>query len=642
MLFTTPKKRNFGAYASPWLVIGATCILAVVVAAFASMNINREKRYMSQLLSEKGAALIKAIEAGARTGVRGMFGPAARLETLVEETAKLPDIFFIAITDAGGMILVHSERDKVGATLAATPALPDPAHELKAGAPLQWQLVEEPGGRKAFMVYKRFEPLPLPEQHPAFLQGGRQGRGRGGPPWMGGRADPDQPAPGQPGDADPFLCTAPCQQLGPSMDLTSKDLRIFVGMDIAPFEAARAEDLQHTLLMSAILLALGFAGVVSLFWAHNYRVSRRQLLDTRALASEVVANLPVGCVVTDRAGRVVLVNPEAARIAARGKPVAAGTPAAEILPAELLALAPAQGKGPPTLDQELECSFEGGRPVPLRASAAAIVTEEDKFVGQLFILSDLREVRRLQEQIRRSEKLAAVGNLAAGVAHEIRNPLSSIKGYAAYFRSKFPAASEEAEAAHIMVREVDRLNRVISELLEFARPSDLKPEPTSLAMVVEHALKLVRPDATHNKVWIEVQAEAGMPPVTLDPDRMSQALLNLFLNSIQAMPDGGTLAVRVSLDRDEPLAVVEIADQGAGIASEHLAQIFNPYFTTKGAGTGLGLAIVHKIVDAHQGRIKVKNAAGKGSVFTLTLPLQGPAARVEEEHGESSSDAADR
>jgi two-component system sensor histidine kinase HydH len=659
------KHRGLGLYASPWLVIGASCILAVVVAVFAGLNINREKRYMSQILSEKGAALIKAIEAGARTGLRGVFGENVRLATLVEETAKLPDILFIAITDSEGSVLIHSDPSKIGTTFAVTPAL-----EGFDGAKLNWRLVEEAGGRKAFMAYRNFDPRTLPphDQQGALgfppppegrLGGGRRGRGPQGwrqgaeaelpppppasvPPQVRGAAPPGAAPPGAAPDAPalteeqlkqggkdeqaPFFCTEPCLQLGPARELQGKGLRIFVGMDVAPFESARAEDFQHTLLISAILLASGFGGVVSLFWAHSYRISRRQLLDTRALASEVVANLPVGCVVTDREGRIVLVNPEASRIAAGGAPVSPGAPASNLLPPALLALAPSSGAEPAALDKELECVFEQGgkRPVPLRASATGIVTEENEFIGQLFILSDLREVRRLEEQVRRSEKLAAVGNLAAGVAHEIRNPLSSIKGYATFFRGKFPPESEEAEAAQIMAREVDRLNRVISELLEFARPSDLKLEPVDLPELVEHALKLVRPDAEHNQVRVEVKAAEDLPLTPVDPDRISQALLNLFLNAIQAMPEGGALSVRLALEgngQGERRAVVEIADQGQGIEAEHLAKIFDPYFTTKGAGTGLGLAIVHKIIEAHRGEIKVASAKGKGSVFTLRLPL---------------------
>lgn len=646
------KHRRLGLYASPWLVIGASCILAVVVAVFAGMNINREKRYMSQILSEKGAALIKAIEAGARTGLRGMLGQNVRLAALVEETAKLPDILFIAITDAEGAVLIHSDVNKIGSTFAVTPALSG-----FDGSALNWRLVEEADGRKAFMVYRNFEPQTPPQgpgEHmgqerrgPPPGAGGRHGRGPHG--WRGGqeptRALPPSPAPeqapqtslappvageeqaGRPGENEAFFCTEPCLQLGPSRELQGQSLRIFVGMDVAPFESARAEDLRHTLLISAILLASGFAGVVSLFWAHSYRVSRRQLLDTRALASEVVANLPVGCVVTDREGRIVLVNPEASRIAASGKPVPPGAPAADLLPPALLALAPSSGAEPAVLDQELECDFDGSgkRLVPLRASATGIVTEENEFIGQLFILSDLREVRKLEEQVRRSEKLAAVGNLAAGVAHEIRNPLSSIKGYATFFRGKFPPGSEEAEAAQVMAREVDRLNRVISELLEFARPSDIRLEPVHLPELVEHALRLVKPDAEHNQVRVRVNAAEAMAPTPVDPDRISQALLNLFLNAIQAMPKGGELSVRLTQEgngQGARRAVVEIADQGEGIAPEDVAKIFDPYFTTKGAGTGLGLAIVHKIIEAHHGEIKVISAQGKGSVFTLRLPLE--------------------
>ncbi len=215
------------------------------------------------------------------------------------------------------------------------------------------------------------------------------------------------------------------------------------------------------------------------------------------------------------------------------------------------------------------------------------------------------QVRQLEAEVAHKEKMAAIGNLAAGVAHEIRNPLSSIKGYATYFGQRFAEGSEDRQAAHVMVREVDRLNRVITDLIGLSRPTDIQAVPTDMALVVEHTMRLVQQDAAKNGVQLHVrQSRRPLPKVLVDVDRFGQALLNICLNAIEAMPKGGHLYL-IMYARNKYELTLEIKDTGQGIAKEHLAHIFDPYFTTKGHGTGLGLATVHKILEAHGANISV-------------------------------------
>ncbi len=235
-------------------------------------------------------------------------------------------------------------------------------------------------------------------------------------------------------------------------------------------------------------------------------------------------------------------------------------------------------------------------------------------------LQDVAEgqVRVLEEEVRRKEKLAAIGNLAAGVAHEIRNPLSSIKGYATYFGQRFPEGSEDREAAGVMVREVERLNRVISDLIGLSRPTDVHAKPVDMLPVLEHVLRLVRPDAEKKQIQLFLRRpKRPLPLVMLDVDRFGQALLNICLNAMEAMPEGGDIHISTSVQG--ALVAVEIKDTGQGIEEQHLAHIFDPYFTTKGQGTGLGLATVHKIVQAHGGEIYVTSRCTKEQKNALSL-----------------------
>ena len=234
------------------------------------------------------------------------------------------------------------------------------------------------------------------------------------------------------------------------------------------------------------------------------------------------------------------------------------------------------------------------------------------------------KVHELEEEVRRNEKLAAIGTMAAGVAHEIRNPLSSIKGYATYFQQRFSEGSEEREAATIMVREVSRLNRVITDLLGLSRPSDVKPCAVDIAVIVSHVLRLIRQNAEERGIKTAFRSSRQLPKVYVDLERMGQALLNMCLNALDAMPNGGKLTIAAARARKSVCLMV--ADNGTGMSSETLKLVFDPYFTTKGSGTGLGLPLVHKIVVAHGGRISVSSREATAerngeTVFRIWLPL---------------------
>ncbi len=248
-------------------------------------------------------------------------------------------------------------------------------------------------------------------------------------------------------------------------------------------------------------------------------------------------------------------------------------------------------------------------------------------------------VAALEEEVRRKEKLACVGNLAAGVAHEIRNPLSSIKGYATYFAQTFPEGSDEREAATVMVREADRLNRVITDLIGLSRPTDVSLKPTRPEEIFRHVSCLLGQNAESRKVRIVQNIARRCRPALVDPDRLSQAMLNLCLNALDAMPEGGTLTL--SADMDSARVRIRVEDDGMGIAPDNLRHVFDPYFTTKTKGTGIGLATVHKIVEAMNGDISVTSTEAHGTkrgktCFTVWLP---PADSQQADPGTTSANA---
>jgi two-component system sensor histidine kinase HydH len=373
-------------------------------------------------------------------------------------------------------------------------------------------------------------------------------------------------------------------------------------------------------IISGVLAILGLAGFISMFWMQSFRSAKKSLQDTSAIADEVVTSLPVGLIATDKDGKIAFYNSAAERITGLNLSEARGKYSENILPSHFCGLKESLNRGESISEKELECEFAENKIVPVSVSASNIINEEGQFVGQVLIIRDLGEVRRLQDEIRRKEKLAAIGGLAAGVAHEIRNPLSSIKGIASYFKDKFDEDSGEKEMAYVMIEEVDRLNRVISELLEFARPTDLKLKTTDLKSLIEHSVRLIEQEASSKNIEIKLDLSLEALSAEIDSDRFSQCLLNLYLNSLQAMGKDGQLSIKGSLTEDN-LIKIEIKDTGAGIKAENLNKIFDPYYTTKTKGTGLGLAIVYKIVEAHNGNIRVRSILEQGTTFIISIPV---------------------
>ena len=232
----------------------------------------------------------------------------------------------------------------------------------------------------------------------------------------------------------------------------------------------------------------------------------------------------------------------------------------------------------------------------------------------------LTEIQKLEEKMARGERLVIVGNLAAAVAHEIRNPLSAVSMGLQRLRAEFePAEGQEYRRMVDLVQgEVRRLNAIVEEFLSLARPIQLKREPVSIRALLEEVRRLVEPQAGPAGITVEQRIPDSVPELRADRDRIKQVLLNLVLNAIEAMPSGGTLTLGVAAS--DTTVTISVSDTGGGIPADLLPRVFEPYVTTKTRGLGLGLAIARRIVEAHGGRIEAESGAGHGTRFRVTLP----------------------
>jgi two-component system, NtrC family, sensor histidine kinase HydH len=232
-----------------------------------------------------------------------------------------------------------------------------------------------------------------------------------------------------------------------------------------------------------------------------------------------------------------------------------------------------------------------------------------------------RSLQEAEAAVRRSERLAALGQLSAGLAHELRNPLGTIRASAEMLLKNVPEGSEiQRELAGFISTEVDRTNSLVTRFLEFARPLQLKLEKAELSEVLDRAITQLERTTPRYNVSVYRNYSPDVRPFGLDAELLERVFYNLLLNAAQATPPGGEIAVKTrAVDGNVEIAII---DRGAGIAPQHLENIFNPFFTTKKEGVGLGLAIVSKIVDLHGGKMSVESESGKGSIFRVFLPIE--------------------
>jgi two-component system sensor histidine kinase HydH len=510
----------------------------------------------------------------------GMQRGGFQLQRLLSETSQLPDIAYLIVTDAAGSVIAHSDLDRVGSFYGQGLDVALVSQSKR----LDWRIVKGTSGAPVFEVFRKFEPT--------------------GPP-MGMLRGPGM------------------RRLPEGFEFPPEPARaIFVGLDMTSIEAAQRSDIWHAVLMGAILLLAGFAGITLLLLAQSYRAARTSLSRIKAFSDHVVANMPIGLVATDGRQRVAVFNQVAEALLQSAAASVIGRPADQVLPATLWSQIEAVAAPRAALvEKELDCTLSGGRRLPLEISAGRLTDEDGRCLGSILLFKDLSEIRTLRTEIARNQRLVTVGRLAAGVAHEIRNPLSSIKGFATYFRERYRANAQDAQTAAIMIQEVDRLNRVVGQLLEFSRPVSLLPRPVRLERLLTDIVQLVEPQARARGVTLAVRHPADMPEVRLDSDRLNQVLLNLVLNGVEAMDRGGVLTVQAEAAANARRLEIRVSDTGRGIQPEDQAHIFEPYFTTKSSGTGLGLAIAHNIIEAMGGEISVQSAPGAGTTFTLKIPV---------------------
>lgn len=566
----------------PWILIGATVILLPLFTLMTIANIRRHQETGTRLLVEKGAALIRSFEAGTRTGLMGEHFSGRHLQQLLSETAMQKDIVYLTVVDTNGITLAHNQVSRIGSPYGSDLDL----YQLSRSDDVRWRILERPGKQAVFEVFSRFSPSGGLHREPDVLRLLRQ-------------------------LYRPHMANRP--------GLNPSDPVIFIGLDMTSLQEAGRNDIRQAVIIAGVMLLIGLTGIILLLITHSVRETRVTLSRIKAFSDNLVENMPIGLIAIDSQKQLTSFNQVAESFFGHLTETGMGKDIAQILPRALWELIEHPDIQNSIVEKEIDCPVKDGRITPLAVSATLLHDRDGDFHGYILLFKDLTEIQSLKKNLARNHRLASVGRLAAGVAHEIRNPLSSIKGFATYFKERFQDHPEDKATAEIMIQEVDRLNRVVSHLLEFSRPVSVSGKPVDMKKLIHDSLKLIEQQIREKSINVTVNPFHETGDMILDADKISQILLNLYLNALDAMESGGSLAISFGRHPWKPGVEISVADTGGGIAETDLPHIFDPYFTGKPNGTGIGLAIVYNIVEAHNGEIKVESRTGKGTTFTVFL-----------------------
>lgn len=355
----------------------------------------------------------------------------------------------------------------------------------------------------------------------------------------------------------------------------------------------------------------------------------RAIAEERAESMEsynenILRSVSSGVITFDKEGRIITFNPAAEGILSKRAEDIIGKRCEEVFGEEnpitiVQKVTLEKGEGIPRMEVNIEKAQ--GEKIWLGMNTSLLKNRDDELIGLILVFSDLTEIKNLQGQMELKERFTLLGEMSAGIAHELRNPMGAISGFAKLLSKSLEENDERRSLAYAIEKEIEGMNRVISELLNFTRPADLNLSEIDLNSLIEDSLRTL----TLNNIEVTLNLDP-IPRIMADEVLLRQAFINLFQNAIEAMPEGGKLKIVTSLKlqvQSQNLWVeIQVSDTGMGISKDNLKKIFHPFFTTKDRGTGLGLPLVQKIILYHGGSIGVESIEGRGTTFRIDLPIR--------------------
>lgn len=573
---------------------------------------------MTNAMLQKAATLMRVLHSGARSSffndLRHDFWNndswSSHVQRVIDHLSDDPELSFLSLVDGSGKIVAHSTHSWIGQNMAlpSDQQTPPPPEESEEASKMNYTIASTKEFGRVFEIVRPFsgifpniDAMVVPPPPPHYLDGG----------FSLFFHHPER--------------RRPSRHLFPAALFQGERYYMVVGLDMKEFDRTLGRLRMQILMLSVAMLLVGLGGWFSLSAVQSFRVSQKTLQDIQAFTSLLIAKLPVGVIATDDSGRITTWNRAVAQLIGLSQNEATGKRPREVLPEQLSThliadLAPSAEAETTSREFNVRLTI-GNRRCELLCHPLTITDSEQQYMGKVLLISDVTEIQSLEQRMRENERLAAVGRMAGGVAHEVRNPLSSIKGLALLLKNKFPAGSKEQDTADLLIQETERMNRTITEMLSFTRPTALRLEAIDLSALLFRCLELVQAEAQEIGVRTKFLSSPGVAEVAGDADRLQQVVMNIFLNALQAMANGGQLTVALAEVAGGQRVELTISDTGHGISRDLLPQVFYPYFTTKQGGTGIGLAISQKIVADHGGTIELESEPGQGTTVRVQIPV---------------------
>ena len=392
------------------------------------------------------------------------------------------------------------------------------------------------------------------------------------------------------------------------------------GLSLGHVQALNTRTTQRFIILSLVVVVIGVIVFGFISATQSYSVLSDEYRKIQTYTGTILDNMADAVIASDAKGSITVFNKAAENLFHISTDAILGKKCSAVIADPQSCIERTLESGKPIEYEEAEYTTNEGRTVAVGVGTSVVRSAKNELDIVVAVIRDLTERRRVEEQLRRQEKLSAMGELASSVAHEIRNPLNSISMTAQRFQKDFAPKEYEEEyfsLAKMMQAEVERVSNIIGQFLQFARPPKLNPSEVNVSEFIRHLVSVVESEARAKNITLDVNVRwDGL--ARFDNAQMQQVMLNIIQNGFHAMERRGTLTL--DCVREDKHVVFKVTDTGKGIPPEHLPKIFNLYFTTKPDGTGMGLSMAHQIVTEHGGRIEVESEIGKGTVFTLRIP----------------------
>jgi len=402
---------------------------------------------------------------------------------------------------------------------------------------------------------------------------------------------------------------------------------LVIGINLEDYYTRLNETRRRIILNYAVIMALVILGVYVIFKLQGTYIVKKTLSEMKDYTTKLLDTMDNAVISVDNKGIIKTFNRKSEEIFRKKKEELLNKDCSEVL----------------NLNVEGECIFkkclldkkniakemvfeeEGLQNKILELNTSFLTNESGDITGMVAVIRDVTEIKNLNEEIDRHRRLVALGKLSAGIAHEIRNPLSSIRGLAQFVYNSFSKKDERKEDLNTIIQEVDRLNKLVVQVLDYAKFKELNITSFSLNHLIDNVVELFKQEIKDKEIKFHLELSSKVSMIKADKDQIRQVLMNIIINSIQAISETGIIEIKTedNIISGKSIIKLTVEDNGIGIAENNLNQIFDPFFSTKEKGSGLGLSIVYRIIESHQGEIKVESKEGKGTKFVIFLPLKG-------------------